>query len=374
MARCAACESGRGGAAAPSSGAQRLLAEDLEYPFAEAPEAGTHREVAPGVHWLRMPLPMAGLDHINLWLLADDGGWTIVDTGLRNTRIRELWERIFATGLAGRPVRRIIVTHFHPDHLGQAGWLCARWGVPLWITRTEWLFGRMLQLDEQEVPPESVITFYRQVGFSEQMLEMLRERGYGHYNKGVTRIPEAYRRIADGERIDIGGRAWQVVTGRGHAPEHACLYCAELGVMISGDHVLPKISPHIGVYPAEPEANPLQEYLTSLPRFYELPPETLILPAHKEPFVGLHRRIDGLIRHHRERLERLRNACAEPKSVLDTLPILFKRALGPFETFLACGESIAHLNHLIAEEVLVREVDGDGVARYRRADPAADAA
>jgi glyoxylase-like metal-dependent hydrolase (beta-lactamase superfamily II) len=347
---------------------------ELRYPFAETPPEGEVREVAPGVNWLRMPLPMVGLDHINLWLLADGEGWTLVDCGLHNTRIRELWEVIFEQALAGRPITRIITTHFHPDHLGLAGWLVERWGAELWMTRTEWLFGRMLSLDAQHAPPQSVVDFYYRAGFGEEALERIRSGGYGHYRKGVTPIPESYRRIRDGEAIEIGGRAWRVVVGRGHAPEHACLYCRELGVMISGDQILPKITPHIGVYPGEPEADPLEEYLESLPRFREIPEGTLVLPSHKDPFVGLHRRLQELIEHHEQRLDRVLGACAEPLTVLETLPHLFNRELDPFMTVMATGESLAHLNYLLEQGRMVREYGADGIYRYRRAATAVDAA
>lgn len=350
------------------------MTSDVRYPFAAAPPEGEVREIAPGVKWLRMPLPITGLDHINLWLLADGEGWCLVDCGLRNTRIRELWEQIFEEALDGRPITRILTTHFHPDHLGLAGWLAERWGAELWMTRTEWLFGRMLSLDAQERPPESVVAFYRCAGFGEEALERIRSGGYGHYGKGVTPIPESYRRIVDGESIDIGGRAWRVVVGRGHAPEQACLYCQELGLMISGDQILPKITPHIGVYPGEPEADPLKEYLGSLPRYCEFPAETLVLPSHKDPFLGLHVRVKELLEHHEQRLDRLLGVCAEPATVLETLPHLFKRELNPFSTLMATGESLAHLNYLLGQGRVVREHGSDGVYRYRRTAAAVDAA
>ncbi len=331
-------------------------------------------EVAPGIHWVRMPLPFSGLDHINLWMLEDRDGWTIVDCGLKSSKVQELWESIFEGGLAGRPVRRVLVTHFHPDHLGLAGWLTERFGIELWMTRTDWLFGRVLSLDVHDVPPAAAIEFYRRTGLAEATLEELKAKGYGNYRKGVTPIPDSYRRIVDGEEIDVGGRAWRVVVGRGHAPEHACLYAAEAGVLISGDQILPRITPHIGVYPAEPEANPLKEYLESLPRYYGLPDEVLVLPSHKLPFVGLHQRLDELIAHHHARLEAALAACHEPKTVFETLPHLFDRELDYFSTIFALGEGLAHLNHLVAEGRMVRQRGGDGVDRYRRAAAAADAA
>lgn len=350
------------------------MQQELSYPFPAIPEAGETIAVAPGVLWLRMPLLLTGLSHINLWLLEDGDGWTIVDTGMNIEPIRQAWEQVFASALGGKPVTRVICTHFHPDHMGQAGWLTERWGVRMWATRREWLFGRMLYLDRQPTVPDFFLEHYRRCGFGGEALDEMRARGYSHYSSAVTPIPEQYRRIEDGEEIQIGGRGWRVVVGYGHAPEHACLYCEELNLLISGDQILPKITPHIGVYPAEPDANPLQEYLDSLATFRPLPADVLVLPAHNEPFRGLHVRLDYLQAHHQDRLTVLEELLAEPKRVMSTLKVLYKRRLKPHETFLGVGEAIAHLNCLIERGRVVRETDAAGVWAFRRARLAADAA
>lgn len=129
------------------------LEHQLDYPFADTlPPAGETVEIAPGVRWLRMPLPFS-LDHINLWLLRDEidgqAGWTVVDCGIASDAIRSHWEQIFDTQLEGLPVLRVIVTHCHPDHFGLANWICeggdrARWKVRLWMTLGEYLFGCLL--------------------------------------------------------------------------------------------------------------------------------------------------------------------------------------------------------------------------------------
>ncbi len=350
-----------------------MVDPELEYPFALAPDYGTVTEVADGVGWLRMPLPFQ-LDHINLWLLRDGPGWTIVDAGLRSRKVQGLWEQILATALEGQPVRRLIVTHFHPDHAGLAGWLCERLKVPLWMPRTEWLYARMLTLDAPEEVPDDVIAFYRSAGFEEPMLAMMRAAGYAHYRKGVAPLPRQFRRLQDGDAIDIDGRAWQIMVGTGHSPEHACLYCSELGVLIGGDQLLAKISPHIGVYPTEPEANPLQDYLGSLPRFRHLPAETLVLPSHILPYRGVHKRLASLAAHHEERLGRLKRACATPHTATELVPILFDRKLDAMGFYMATGETLAHLNHLRADGVIERHSEPGSVDRYRLSARAADAA
>jgi glyoxylase-like metal-dependent hydrolase (beta-lactamase superfamily II) len=344
-----------------------MTASAVTYAFDRIPEPAEAFAVAPGVNWLRMPLQLTGLSHINLWLLEDSDGWTVVDTGMNSEPIRDLWDQVFATHLAGKPVTRVICTHFHPDHMGLAGWITERWGCRLWATRTEWLFGRMLYLDAQPTPPAFFIDHYRKVGFKAEVLDEIAKRSYANYASSVSPIPEQYRRIVDGETVRIGAHDWQVICGYGHAPEHACLYCAELGVMISGDQILPKITPHIGVYPAEPDANPLQEYIDSLDIFRPLPNGILVLPAHNEPFRNLHGRLDYLARHHADRLAALEAMLGEPKRVMSTLKVLFGRMMRPHETFLAVGEAIAHLNCLIAQGRAVRELDAEGVWTYRRA-------
>lgn len=346
----------------------------MVYEFEGVPEPGGAMEVAPGVIWLRMPLLLTGLSHINLWLLRDGEGWTLVDTGMQNDVIKGHWEEAFVQVLGGRPIVRVICTHFHPDHMGLAGWLCARFKAPLWTTRREWLMGRMFWLDARPTAPDYFLDHYRRLGFPESAVADIDDRGFDNYRKSSAETPGQYRRIVDGEEFDIGGRSFRVIVGYGHAPEHACLYCAELNLMISGDQILPKITPHIGVYPGEPDANPLQEYLDSLATYRPLPQDLLVLPAHNAPFRGLHDRLDYLARHHADRLTVLEELCAEPKRVLSTLKVLYSRVLKPHETFLGVGEAIAHLNCLIATGRLTRELDSDGVWRYRRLAEAKSAA
>lgn len=240
------------------------------YPFDGVPEAGETREVAPGVHWLRMPLPFK-LDHINLWLLEDGEGWTIVDTGINSELTRDIWERLFAGPMGGKPVTRVICTHFHPDHMGLAGWLTTRWGVPLSATLAEWLMGRMLWLDtDHDAVVKVQHAFYRRAGLDGDRLESLAGRG-NQYVRGVSEIPHSFQRLRDGDMVDIGGRGWRVIVGHGHSVEHACLYCAETGVLISGDQVLPRISPNVSVWPNQPDADPLTLFLNSLAAFKGLP-------------------------------------------------------------------------------------------------------
>ena len=235
----------------------------LRYPFASAPAAGETQAVAPGVLWLRMPLPMAGLNHINLWALADGAGWTLADTGMHTAPTQENWQRVLAGALEGKPVSRVICTHMHPDHIGMAGWLTREHQCRLWTTRLEYITCRMLVADTGRPAPEDGVRFYRAAGWDEEGVAHYRER-FGGFGKAVFTLPDSYRRVQDAEEILIGSYTWQAVIGRGHSPEHLCLYCPALQVLISGDQVLPRITPNVSVFPSEPDADPLTDWLESL--------------------------------------------------------------------------------------------------------------
>ncbi|MCP5365896.1 MAG: MBL fold metallo-hydrolase [Hyphomicrobiales bacterium] len=328
------------------------------------PALGETLEVAPGVFWLRMPLPFA-LDHINLWLLRDGDGWVIVDTGIARDEVKAAWETIFAERLGGDPVTKVIVTHFHPDHMGLAGWLVERFGTALWTTFSEWAFARLARAQQSDDVRDSFLDFYRQAGFDADMLAGV-DRRRGHYAARVLAPPAAVNRLVDGHAVEIDGRSWQVMVGTGHSPEHACLYCADLGVLISGDQILPKISPNISLWPQEPLGDPLRLYLESLPRFAGLPADTLVLPSHNWPFRGLHGRLDELAHHHDARLAETLAACDAPRTGVDILRRLFRRQLDDHQLFFAVGESLAHLHFLEGQGKVRRDRRDDGVFVFTR--------
>lgn len=338
--------------------------DGLKYPFPARPEPGKTVEVAPGIHWIRMPLPFQ-LNHINVWLLKDGDGWAIVDTGVNGNTTRNLWEQVFAATLGGRKVTRVIVTHLHPDHVGLAGWLCEKFDAPLYMSRTDYLLCRTLVMDTgQEAPAEGVL-FYKAAGFPEDQIETYKRR-FGGFGMGVYRLPQAYHRLQEGEELSINGRRWRIVVGRGHAPEHACLWSPELKLMISGDQILPRISSNVSVFPTEPDANPLEEWINSCKHLRGLIPEqTLILPAHNEPFYGVQVRMNQLIDGHEEGLAKLLELCREPKRAVDTFPALFRARITGGNYGMATGESLAHLNCLIARGKMRRTRDANGVDWYQ---------
>lgn len=336
----------------------------LVYPLGEPPAPGVAREIAPGVHWVCMPLPIS-LKWINLWLLADGDGWTVIDTGLALEESRAHWRAIFDATLGGKPVTRVVCTHMHPDHVGLAGWICRKFGAPLWMSRLEYVVCRMLLGDTGREAPEAGVRFYRAAGWEEEAIEQYKAR-FGFFGAAVSRMPDGYRRITDGDVIEIGGRAWRVITGNGHCPEHVCLWQEELKLFISGDQVLPRISSNVSVFPTEPEADPLRDWLLSCAKLRAaLPNDVLVLPAHNEPFLGLHERLDALIDGHERSLARLQKRLQEgPKRAIDLFGAMFARKIEGDLLGMATGEAIAHMNCLIGRGLARAVKDQEGVVRY----------
>lgn len=345
------------------------LESQLTYPFAdELPAPGAAREVAPGLKWLRMPLPFA-LDHINLWLLDDerDGkkGYSVIDTGVATEPTRAAWESVFAGAMDNAPVLRVLATHCHPDHVGLSGWLCERFGAPFWLTAGEFGFARMMAAALPGVDGPSAIPHFERHGLRDAaMLEQMRSRR-NYYPSLVPSVPDAYTRLQDGQLVTIGDARWRVITGFGHSPEHASLYSETLNVLISGDMVLPRISTNVSVFAVEPEGNPLQQYLDSLDKFAGLPEDTLVLPSHGRPFRGLHTRISQLREHHVARLAEVIEACREPRSAAEIVPVMFRRPLDAHQLGFALGEALAHLHKLWKDGMLDRVTGVDGINRFQ---------
>ncbi len=318
----------------------------IRHPFETIPAEGQAIEVADGILWFRLPLPMK-LDHVNVYALREADGWTVVDTGFASNRSRKIWQTIMDGPLEGRPITRVIVTHHHPDHVGLAGWLQSEYGAVLWTTRTAWLFARMLTLDRHEVQKEETLAHYRAGGMDAALYQKrLNERPF-LYSDIVAPMPLGFKRIQEGEVIEIGGRQWDIRMGNGHAPEHATFWCRDELLVLAGDQILSSISPNIGVYATEPEADPVAEWLEACERLSPYANEDhLVLPGHKLPFTGLPARMRALIDNHHNALDRLVEHLATPRTAAECFTILFKRPIGEGEYGLALVESMAHLNHL----------------------------
>lgn len=337
----------------------------IAYEFDSKPANGETQQVADGLHWLRMPLPFS-LEHINLWLLEDGDGWVVVDTGLGTRTTRSIWKQTFNSPMGGKPVTHVVVTHLHPDHVGCAGWLAQEFGVDLWMSREEYLLCRILVQDTGRDAPSEGVRFYKAAGFTSEALERYRKH-FGQFGEVVARLPESYKRLRDGERHQFGSHEWEVMIGRGHSPEHACLYCAECNLLLSGDQVLPTISSNVSVWPTEPGANPLQDWIESLRSLKtRLPEDVLVLPAHGQPFRGAHDRMDALVDEHFEKLDKLLDCCREPRRAIDTFSSLYRAPIRDDSMIMATGEALAHLNYLIDENAIIAESDSDGIIWYQR--------
>ena len=346
------------------------LEQELHYPLGDAlPEPGSSLEVAPGVRWIRMSLPFL-LNHINLWLLRDeiDGrqGWTAVDCCISADESKAQWERIFSTQLEGLPILRVVVTHMHPDHIGLAYWLCERWNARLWISAADYHVARLGALGPTAFGGEAAAMYFASHGLNDpESVEKIKARS-NYFPKLVPAVPRQYRRMTDGDVLTIGAHAWSCISGYGHAPEHIALYCAELGLLIGGDMMLPRISTNVSVYEVEPEANALKEFLDSIDKFKALPSGTLTLPSHGKPFTGLHIRVRQLHDHHRARLAEVMELCGRQAAcAADVLPVMFKRPLDLHQKTFAMGEAIAHLHALWYQGKLSRALGEDGVYRFR---------
>jgi glyoxylase-like metal-dependent hydrolase (beta-lactamase superfamily II) len=308
-----------------------------------------------------MPLPFA-LDHVNLWLLQDGTGWTIVDTGYGIPKTQEHWNTILQR--LDQPITRILVTHCHPDHVGLGAWLQERTGAPVSMTLGEFYGAHHFWHGCGRSWKQEALEQFRHHGLAQEWLEAIRTEPET-YRAGVPALPHHFQRILDGDHLEIGGRTWTVYVGHGHSPEHAGLHCEEAGVFISGDMVLPTITTNISAPALSPDDDALAWYLASLERLRVLPAETLILPSHGRPFLGLHKRLDALRDHHADRLRILVSACQEARAAADLLGALFDRPLDQHQILFAMGEAIAHLNHLEHQGRLRRRRDDDGILRFQ---------
>ena len=342
-------------------------AHGLVYPFEAAPSPQEKIEVAAGVFWVRLPFPFGNF-HINLWLIRDGEGWTLVDTGMDHETTREVWEGWIENLLEGLPILRVIVTHMHPDHVGLAGWIVKKFEASFYMSRTDYLMCRAMAADTGLKAPEEGVSFYHEAGFDEKGLGRYRER-FGSFGEWIFPLPQSYGRLRQGDEITIGGYAWQIEVGMGHTPEHLVLFCPALKVLISGDQILPKISSNVSLFPTEPNADPLKDWMDSCLRLKDIfPDDTLVLPAHNEPFYGVKNRLQSLYDSHERALARLLGVCDVARRAVDqeVFSVLFKRKIDRDNFFMATGESLAHLSCLVYRGAITRELDADGVAWFQK--------
>lgn len=342
-------------------------ASALSFPHAQPPEPGALVEIVPGVRWFRLPLPYR-LDHVNVYLIEDNDGWTVLDTGLGTDACRNGWEAILGGPLNGQSLTAMIVTHFHPDHVGLAGWLADRFGLPLSMPRPEYLYSLALQYAPGDLGADMHRPFYRRHGLSPEVTEAVLGRGH-EYLRQTTGVPTTYHRIRDGDLLRVGSRTFEVITGGGHALEQAMLYKSDERLFFVADQVIARISPNVSVHAMEPDLDALGIYLRSLTALRNsIEQDVLVLPGHGLPFYGLHRRIDELLDHHAQRCAAIATACQQKSlSVAELVPCVFHRLLDEHQTGFAFGEVLAHVNHMLAQSQLLLESGVDGIDRYRPA-------
>lgn len=337
----------------------------IRYPHDTPPAEGEAIELAEGILWLRLPLPMA-LDHVNVYALDDGDGWTLIDTGISSSRTRSLWERIIAGPLSGKPIRRLIGTHHHPDHIGLSGWFQAEHGAEFFTTRTAWLFARMLTLDVEDKPTPEALAFFRAAGMDADIYTKRASERPFNFADIVWPLPAGFTRLSEGGTFHAGGRDWDIRLGNGHAPDHITLWSKSDELVIGGDQLLPSISPNLGVYPTEPMADPVWDWLESCERLSAFATEVqLVLPGHKLPYTGLPTRFRQLSQNHEGALERLLDHLKTPRRGGECFPALFKREIGEREYGLALVETIAHLNHLLIKGDITRDMGEDGAWLWR---------
>lgn len=329
----------------------------LTYPFPDIPAEGEITEVADGIFWLRFPLPFA-LNHVHAWLLRDGDAWTLVDCGIGGERMRALWQQIIETKLGGKPITRLIVTHYHPDHVGSAATIDELQQPLLVMNETEWLYTRMFALDTNRTRDRSVAEYFKLTALPDDLASRMQLRR-SRYADGVATPPLRMQPIVAGDVLTIDGAEWRVMVGSGHSPAMVTLFCASKNVYISSDQVLPGISPNVSVWSYNPYENPLGDFIASLEESAALPADVLVLPSHGLPFVGVRERCRNLIDHHKERLELVMEECKTPKTVYQLMLLMFPRALDEHQTAFALGETVAHINYLVEKGDLHREtVDG----------------
>ncbi len=337
----------------------------MHYPWNSAPIVGEPIEVSKGIFWFRLPLPMV-LDHVNIYAVDEGNSWTIIDTGLWSKKTLSIWRSIIDKYFGNKPINRIIVTHHHPDHVGLAGWFQKEFKAVLWMTRTAWLTARMLRLDYQKLPTEEIVNFWRRSGMDGKIVK---ERAAGkpfNFGDSVFEMPLGFRRITDSEKITLGDRSWIVRVGNGHAPEHATLWCEDEPLIIAGDQIISSISPNLGVYATEPEADPVEDWLISCKNFVPFANnDQLVLPGHKLPFIGLPHRLRQLIENHHSALSRLVDFLKEPQTAVGCFPALYNRKINENEYGLALVEAVAHLNNLYRKKMVTRDMNSDGAYVYR---------
>lgn len=304
--------------------------------------------VADDILGLRLPMPPP-LDWVNTYFLRDHDGWFMVDSGYNTPDSRAILEAMITDHLDGLPIKGLILTHYHPDHVGQAGWICDRFKCPLYMSTNEWLLARWLSTDTSESYGKVLRDYYIATDAPLELAHAVGDRG-NRFIATSDEVPATYKRLERGQTLTIGNRTWRVVIGSGHSPEMVLLYDEAGKLLISGDQVVARITPNISVWAFDVDANPLGDFLHSsatLPN--EIPNDVTVLPGHGRIFDDIHGRLAGYLTFHENRLNKFRaGLTGEPQSLYEMTKIIFVRDLTPRDFVFAIGETHAHANYLVA--------------------------
>lgn len=317
-------------------------------------------EVVPNIFLVKLPLPFR-LDHVNCYLLKGKNGWSIIDAGLNYPPSTGIWEKTFKDlGLKYSDIEGIYLTHLHPDHYGASGWLQVLTGAPVYMNRTEsinveqiWKKGRTIvpvvgELFKENGMPPSLIS-----DVLDSMVEIWKAI---QPHPTISLLPE-------GEKIELSGRLFEVIHTPGHSDGHISFFNEDEGILISGDHLLPKISSNVSLWPTS-HPNPLELFMNSLEKTGEMPVK-LVLPAHGPYFTNCSGRVDELLAHHRERLARIEEMTGNGASAYQICVKLFGTDLTLHEIRFALMETLAHLAYLESRSKVASRQEG-GIVMYRK--------
>lgn len=328
-------------------------------------EEGGVEQVAPGIWRITMPLPFA-LRWVNAYLLQGDGEYCLIDAGLATPDAEAfMLQGLVAAGISPPQLSTMVLTHAHPDHIGLAGRFQQASGAPVFMLRMERQRMQGIWAAEDSQAVESVSTYYIKYGMPPE--ESALEKGAMAATRRLVTVPQQVTSLEEGQQVRLAGELYEVIWTPGHADGHICLWRASDGVLIAGDHILPRISPNISLYPNS-RPNPLQDYLDSLKKVRDLPAR-LVLPGHGFPLTGLAARADELAKHHQERIEETMQIVAEVQgasgaSTYQVAEGLFAGRLDSLQNRrFAFAEALAHLEYLRFEGRLMYREE-QGVVRY----------
>lgn len=330
----------------------------------EAPGSLEPVEILPGILWLRVDQPFA-LDHVNCYLVEDYGGWTLIDTGIGGAIGSRQWAAVLDGPLRGIRITRILTTHAHPDHIGAAGWLSRRFDAVTYSNTDELARLRHMLRSVDQAGIGRNVDFYHMHGLKGEAAAALSMQDH-RYADYVDELPADIRHLATCDVLDIGGRQFAIIAGRGHSP-CGMLYLALDGtVCFSGDQILSSITPLIGIWAENIGENPLEDYvsfLASVPQ--QIPDDALVLGGHQAPFREAGARALSIRRHHEERCAAIRSLCGEEgRSAADLIPVLFPWAKGEMSIGFAFGEVLAHMHYLTERGELATSRAGDGTIQF----------